>query len=141
MTQSNFSTHNDSFNLPNGKFIPLIQKTKTVYIIWHNYYQTIPKIHKYSLGQKLDNVIIDALEAMAIASFLSQSEKLPHIRLAIRKIDLTKILLMILWEVKALDNKKYLNLSQPLEEIGRMLGGWHGQITKQNSPNSVRGKK
>jgi hypothetical protein len=93
------------------------------------------------LGQKIDNALIDSIETMAIASFLSQQEKLPYVRLAIRKIDLTKILLMILWEVKAIDNKKYLNLSQPLEEIGRMLGGWHGQITKQNSPDKGRGGK
>jgi len=31
-------------------------------------------------------------------------------------------------------NKKYTALSAPLEEIGKMLGGWNGQLTKQNSP-------
>jgi hypothetical protein len=93
------------------------------------------------LGQKIDNTLVDSIEAMAMASFLPQPEKLPYVRLAIRKIDLTKILLIILWEFKAIDNKKYLNLSQPLEEIGRMLGGWHGQITKQNSPDKSRGGK
>lgn len=48
---------------------------------------------------------------------------------------------MILWEIKAINNKKYLNLSSPLEEIGRMLGSWHGQTTKQNSPNKIGEKK
>jgi hypothetical protein len=33
-----------------------------------------------------------------------------------------------------LDNKKYLAISLKLEEIGKMLGGWNGQLTKQNSP-------
>jgi len=73
--------------------------------------------------------------------FLPQNEKLPYVRLAIRKTDLLKILLMILWEIKAINNKKYLNLSSPLEEIGRMLGSWHGQTTKQNSPNKIGEKK
>jgi len=40
---------------------------------------------------------------------------------------------MILWESKALDNKKYVLLSQKLDEIGKMLGGWYGSVTK-NSP-------
>jgi len=42
-------------------------------------------------------------------------------------------LLLILWETKSLDNKKYLILSEKIDEMGRMLGGWSGQIVKQNS--------
>jgi hypothetical protein len=41
---------------------------------------------------------------------------------------------MILWETKSLDNKKYIALSEKIGEIGKMLGGWNGQLTKQNSP-------
>jgi len=40
---------------------------------------------------------------------------------------------MILWETKSYDNKKYINLSIKLDEIGKNLGGWSGQIIKQNS--------
>lgn len=41
---------------------------------------------------------------------------------------------MVLWETKSLDDKKYIALSVKIEEIGRMLGGWNGQLSKQNSP-------
>jgi hypothetical protein len=37
---------------------------------------------------------------------------------------------MVLWETKSIDNKKYIHLSQPFEEIAKMLGGWSGQISK-----------
>ena len=40
---------------------------------------------------------------------------------------------MILWEIKCLDNKKYITLSLKLDEVGKMLGGWQGQTLKQNS--------
>jgi len=40
---------------------------------------------------------------------------------------------MVLWETKSLDDKKYIALSSPLDEIGKMLGGWNGQLAKQNS--------
>lgn len=53
--------------------------------------------------------------------------------MAIRKTDAMKIFLLILWETKSLDNKKYLAISEKINEIGRMLGGWNGQLTKQNS--------
>ncbi|MFA6797534.1 MAG: four helix bundle protein [Candidatus Paceibacterota bacterium] len=73
------------------------------------------------------------MEYIAIASFLSKEEKQPYIKVAIRKIDTLRVLLMILWETKSIDNKKYSVLSIKIEEIGKMLGGWNGQIIKQNS--------
>jgi hypothetical protein len=42
---------------------------------------------------------------------------------------------MILWETKSLDTKKYIALSEKMDEVGRMLGGWSGQLKKQNSPD------
>jgi len=78
--------------------------------------------------------LVEIIEAIAIASFLSPTEKQPWVKLAIRKTDTLKIFLIILWETKSLDTKKYISLSEKIDEIGRMLGGWNGQLTKQNSP-------
>lgn len=86
------------------------------------------------MGQKIDTFFVDTIEAITTASFLPKEEKLPYVRLAIRKIDTLKIFLMILWETKSLDDKKYIALSLKIDEIGKMLGGWQGQILKQNSP-------
>ena len=85
------------------------------------------------MGEKIDKFFIDTMEAIITASFLNQIEKLPYLRLAIRKIDTLKIFLMILWETKSYDNKKYIALSLKMDEIGKNLGGWSGQIIKQNS--------
>ncbi|MFQ5662184.1 MAG: four helix bundle protein [Candidatus Paceibacteria bacterium] len=114
---------------------------KAVYLLWYAYYQTLPKLHRHSLGQRIDNLFVETIEAITIASFLSKSEKHPWVRLAIRKMDTLKILLMVLWETKSLDNKKYITLSMKVDEIGRMLGGWNGQLLKQNSPNKQSGEK
>ncbi len=54
-----------------------------------------------------------------------------------KKLDALKILLMILWETGPLGNQKYIALSVKLDEIGRNLGGWSGQLMKQNSPESA----
>ena len=84
---------------------------------------------------------MEIIEALAAASFLAREEKLPYVRLAIRKTDTLKVFLMILWETKSLDNKKYIALSVKIEEIGKMLGGWSGQLLKQNSPSKKAGEK
>ncbi len=102
--------------------------------MWYSYYQALPKLHRHSLGQKIDNLFVESIEAINTASFLSRDEKQPWVRLAIRKIDTLKVMLMVLWETKSLDNKKYIAISVKIDEVGRMLGGWNGQLTKQNSP-------
>lgn len=105
--------------------------------MWFGFYQILPKLHKHSLGQRIDTLFVEIIEAVSIASFLPKEEKQPWIRLAIRKTDTLKILNMVLWETKSLDNKKYITISLKIEEIGRMLGGWNGQLIKQNSPTKV----
>lgn len=114
--------------------MPLLQKIKSVYLLWYGYYQTLPKLHRHSLGQKIDALFVEIIEAVSFASFLSREEKQPYVRFSIKKLDTLKILLMVLWETKSLDNKKYIALSVKIDEIGKMLGGWNGQLSKQNSP-------
>ena len=118
---------------PPPTLLPLLQKTKALYLLWYNYYKVLPKVHRYTLGQKVDRFLVEIIEAIAIAGYLPREEKQPYVRIAIRKTDTLKIFLMILWETKSLDNKKYIALSEKVSEIGRMLGGWNGQLAKQNS--------
>jgi len=109
-----------------------MQKLKDSYLLWHSYHQSMPKTQRYSLGLKIDNLFTEIIEAVSIASFLKQNEKIPYVRKAIQKLDTLKIFLMIIWETKTLDSKKYINLSEILDEIGKMLGGWYGQLTKNS---------
>ena len=132
------------FHNPNSTppaILPVLQKLKSAYLLWHEYHLTLPKAHRYSLGQKVDNLLTETIEAIATAAFLQKQEKLPYVRRAIQKLDTAKIFLMMLWETKSLDNKKYCALSVPLNEIGKMLGGWSGQLIKQNSPEKSSGEK
>lgn len=108
----------------------LLQKVKALYLLWYGYYLVLPKTHRHTLGQKADNLLTEIVEAIAIAIFLKPEEKIPYVRLAIRKTDTLKIFLLILWETKSLDNKKYITISKKLSEIGKMLGGWNGQLSK-----------
>ncbi|MEK7501044.1 MAG: four helix bundle protein [Patescibacteria group bacterium] len=81
------------------------------------------------MGSKIDSLFIDTMELVFTASYLSKELKRPLVQKAGAKLDLLKLFLQISWEIKALDNKKYLALSEKLDEIGRMLGGWQRQLT------------
>ena len=111
-----------------------MHKIKSVYVLWYDIYRIVPKVHRYTLALKIDTLFIELIEMCASASFVQKHDKIPYLRTAIRKLDTLKILLMILWETRSIDTKKYELLAVPLEETGRMLGGWLGQ-TEKNSPD------
>lgn len=118
-----------------------MERIKQAYLLWHEYYSILPKIHRYTLGEKVDTLFIEIIEATASATFLPKTEKAPWVRLAIRKLDTLKFFMLVLWESKSLRDKQHIALSVPIDEIGKMLGGWHGQLTKQNSPEKKSGEK
>jgi len=112
---------------------------KESYFLWYKFYQDLPKIHRYSLGQRIDTLFVEVIESISAASFLSPAEKHPYVRLAIKKADTLRVLLLVLWETKSLDDKKYIALSVKLDEAGKMLGGWNGHLAK--TLQQVRGKQ
>ena len=71
---------------------------------------------------------MEIAELIFTASRLNKNLKIPYIQKAVSKLDLLKFFLQISWEIKSLDNKKYIILSEHLEEIGKMLGGWQRQL-------------
>ena len=129
--------------------MPVLNKVKSAYHLWYSYYQVLPKTHRHSLGIKIDKLFLDIIESVSTAGFLPKEEKQLWVKLAIRKTDVLKIMLMIIWETKSFDDQKYISLSLKIEEFGRDLGGWNGKLLKsiqqlqdkQNSPNLKKGEK
>lgn len=90
-----------------------------------------PKKDRYSLGQKIDTLALTIFEQVIAAGMATQDKKLTLLERAIVSLDLLKILIRLAKDIQALDNKKYLQLEQALQEIGRMLGGWRRSISER----------
>ena len=133
-------SESNSLNDPPQRLLPVLERIKQSYLLWHTYHAELPKLHRYSLGARIDTLFIEIIEAVSAAAFLSREEKLPYVRLATRKVDALKLLCMILWETKSLETRRYIALSEVLGEVGKMLGGWNGQLLKNSSPPK-RGEK
>ena len=105
----------------------IIQRLIGTYKLWQEYIRHFPKKSRYTLGGKIDALFIETVELMFTASYLTKEKKLPYIQKAMSTFDLLKFFLQVAWETESLDNKKYVALSEPLGEIGRMLGAWYKQ--------------
>ena len=101
--------------------------------MWHSYAKDFPKTSRYSLGGKIDNLFADLIESAYTAGYLPKTEKLPFISQSINKLNLLNFFMQIAWELKAINNNKYQNISLSLNEIGRMLGGWRNKIQNETS--------
>jgi len=104
--------------------LPIIEHFLSLYKKWFEYRNHFPKKSRYTLGDKIDLLFLQTLESLFVASYQNREEKLSTIETAIKKLDLLKFFLRISWELKVLDSQKFIFLSEKLQEIGRMLGGW-----------------
>jgi hypothetical protein len=110
--------------LPNEFEIPLIHKIYEFYKLFHQCLKLFPKTEKYSLGQKIENLILEILELSFKINYSAKNEKMILLKETDAQVHLLKTLIRLAYEVKALDNKKYLKFQEQLQEIGRMIGGW-----------------
>ncbi len=104
--------------------MPVVEHAVAVYKLWYDYRDHLPQKSRYTLGDKIDSLFIQILELLFTATYQSKVEKLPTIVAALKKTDVLKFLLRIAWEIGALQNKKYAQISECMQELGRMIGGW-----------------
>lgn len=99
-------------------------KTKEAYSLWFQALSDFPKVYRYNLGGKIEGCFLALLENIFITVYLSGEKKSAQLSMAILKLDSLKFFLQLAWENKCLSNLKYSTLSENLDEVGRMLGGW-----------------
>lgn len=117
---------------PNAN-LPIVDRLVASYKFWHEIIQHLPKKSRFTLGSKIDAIFIYVMELIFTAGTLPREKKLPYIQKTVGQFDLLKFFLRVAWEIKALDNKKYIAVSEQLTEIGKMLGGWHRNLLKETS--------
>lgn len=83
-----------------------------------------PKEEKFSLGVKIESVILETLGYIISASYKSKYNKIELLTKASDGIDLLKTLVRLAHETGSLNKEKYLSLDENIIEAGKMVGGW-----------------
>ena len=118
--------------IPRAKLLPVLEKTKDTYKLWFNYRDTFPKKSRYTLGDKIDKLFLDILELLNLAMYQNIESKIITLSKTILKLDALRFFLTISWEVKLLDNQKYISLSENVHELGKIIGGWKKGLETKN---------
>lgn len=104
--------------------IPILRKMYDLYKSFHILREVVPKADRFTLWQRAENLILDILEGILLASQLPKAHKVPHLEQVSVKLNVLHIFLRLAKDTKVLDMKKCLSLQEIVDEIGRMLGGW-----------------
>lgn len=103
---------------------PIILEVYGFFKLFHKVLVKFPKCDKHSLGIEIEKHILTVIKQLmdcSVSSPVVKKEILPKISI---NIDLTKLLIRLCYDIKAIDLKTYIRLQEKLQTIGRMLGGW-----------------
>ena len=104
--------------------IPIFKKSYDLYKTFHEYRRVVPKQDRFTIFEKGESAILEVIECIMQASSESKKEKLPTLERASIKLNMPRVFIRLMKDVKTIDGKKYMNLESVVDEIGRMLGGW-----------------
>lgn len=122
---------------PTQKFSSVGMKIIDAYAYWNNITRHIPKMRRYSLGVRVDCLFTDVIEFVSMAQFSPPEERQKILARAIAKNDCLKSMLYVLFELKGIEEKHFVELAHKIEEIGKILYGWKNQPIKNAKQRSL----
>lgn len=107
---------------------------KDSYALWQQLLPHASKTQRRTLGEKIDELLLETLEWAFRASYLSGAQKIGAVDNALVRLDLVKFFLLVAWEIDMITDKQYAHLSAPLVEASKMLTGWKAYLEKKTPP-------
>lgn len=111
----------------------MLLREKETYRLWLLIHRDFPKVERFGIGQKIEQSFLDVLEFTFASVYLVMESKILMLSRTIAKLDNLKFFMQLAWESKLIPTEKYTKISENLEEIGRMLGGWRKGL-QQKTP-------
>ncbi|ACC83237.1 diversity-generating retroelement protein Avd [Nostoc punctiforme] len=104
------------------KELSVIQKTYDCIKWYVPIIERLPKIHKFSLGDRIINQLYDLLEGLIKAKYAKN--KLPQLESLNTELDILRYQTRMLLDFNKISVERYEYAIKLLDEIGIELGGW-----------------
>ena len=84
--------------------------------------EKLPRSHKFTLGDRIENVALNVLEALIDATYTrDRADALRRGNLGIEKL---RFLIRLAADLRLLDRRRYEHAARMLDDTGRLIGGW-----------------
>jgi hypothetical protein len=84
----------------------------------------IPKSHRFTFGQRLDNTTLDALMLTVRAIYSTGAKKRDYLTEINLRLEELRVLWRLVHDQRWMSQQQLLFVNQQIDEIGRMVGGW-----------------
>ena len=85
---------------------------------------TLPKSHRFTFGERVDRLTLDCLELVIEAIYSAPGEKATPLRRVNLDLEKLRVFWRLICERRWISQQQLIFVSQRLDEIGRMIGGW-----------------
>lgn len=110
--------------------LPIIHEIDTLYKELYLTRGKIPKPDRFSIWSNIESIALKCLELAIEAALTAKDKKLILIQELKTKIEVGKRLTRLTWELKIINDQKYLLFEQSLAQISKMATGWIKYLTK-----------
>ncbi|MFM7712811.1 MAG: diversity-generating retroelement protein Avd, partial [Microcystis sp.] len=100
----------------------IIQKTYDLIKYFVPIIERFPKVHKFTVGDRIIHQLYDLLEGLIKAKY--EKKKLSHLIDLNVQLDILRHQTRLLLDFELIALKRYEYISQKIDEIGIELGGW-----------------
>ena len=101
---------------------PIIVKTYNLTRWYIEKLAKLPRNHRFTLGEKIQNTLLDLL--MLLSDAIYSKDKQVLLQEANKSLEKLRILSRLMKDLNLLPIESYRFVSTSIDEIGKMLGGW-----------------
>ena len=105
-----------------GSEIPAVTKLYDIILWLMPQIEKFPRDFKFTIGDKIISILLNSLELIIEAVYTKDKHNfLRRLNLQLEKL---RYLIRLSKDLKALSIKKYAYISDEINELGKMIGGW-----------------
>ena len=98
---------------------------------------SLPKSQRFTFGERVDSLTLDCLELALEAIYAAPDKKAAPLRRVNLNLEKLRVFWRLICDRRWISQQQLLFVSQKLDEIGRMIGGWLKQVEQRTSAKPV----
>lgn len=102
----------------------VIQKTYELLLYLIPQLQKLPRSQKFLLADRVETKVLDVLDFCISAYYSPRNEKPLLLKKANLLLEQLRYLVRLIHDLKLINYDRYGIISEKVDEIGRMIGGW-----------------
>ena len=110
--------------------LPVYKQTYDLLLQLFRTCQNMERDFKFTLGENIKKEIIELITNVYRANCRNNTEKLPLLRSAQENVEVVRLLLRLLNDLKQLGLKEFISANEKIESVSKQLAAWVNSLTR-----------